>query len=95
LKVKLGGVEFSIVGDYGDCNTDSPAGAAYRIKSIEQATAAFYANCTVKACVPGSVFFDWTQECEAWIWDCYPELDLHGCCGQCAAYGYGTYGWTQ
>jgi len=94
IKVKLAGFEFGISSQSGDDNTDAPAGAVYRNRSIDQATAAFFANCTVKATVPGAIVFDWTQECEAWIWDCYPELDLHGCCGNCAAYGFGTYGWT-
>jgi len=96
VKVKLAGVEVGISSQSGDDNTAAPGDARHRIHSIDHATAAFCCNCTVKAAVPGSFLsFDWTQECEAWIWDCFPELDLHGCCGQCAAFGYGTYGWTQ
>jgi len=94
LKLKLGGVEFALSSRSGDDNTDAPSDAKHRTKSIDSATAAFTCSSTVKAVVPGSYLFDWTQECEAWIWDCYPELDLHGCCGQCGAYGYGAYGWT-
>lgn len=94
VKVKLSGVEVGLSSQSGDDNTAAPQDARHREKVIDVATAAFACSCTVKAAVPGSLFWDWTQECEAWIWDCYPELDLHGNCGQCGAYGYGTYGWT-
>jgi hypothetical protein len=94
IKVKLGGVEFGISSQSGDDNSGAFSDARYRTRVIDTATAAFTCNCTVKARVPGSNGGDWTQECEAWIWDCFPELDLHGNCGQCGAYGYGTYGWT-
>jgi hypothetical protein len=94
LTFKVRGIEFGISSRSGDDNTAAPIDAKHREKVIDAATAAFSCDCTVKATVPGSFFFDWTQECEAWIWDCFPELDLHGNCGQCGAYGYGSYGWT-
>jgi len=95
VKVTLGLVEIGLSSSRGDDNTAAPQDGRVRIRSIEEATASFSCQCTVKAAVPGALLFDWNEECESWIWESWPELDLHGCCGQCCAYGYATYGWTQ
>jgi hypothetical protein len=94
IKVSLGGLEVALSSSSEDDNTDAPIDNYHAEKTLDQDTASFSCNVTMKVHVPADGVFDFTEECEAWIWDSFPELDLHGYCPQCRAFAYGTYGWT-
>lgn len=94
FKVSLGGLEVALSSSNCDDNTDAPIDNFLQEKTLDQETASFCCNVTLKVHLPADGVFDWTEECEAWLWNSFPELDLHGYCPQCQAFAYGTYGWT-
>ena len=79
----------------GDSNSFAGQDGDSDTKLITSDVAVFICNEDTKVRIPGWSFTDWERECETWLWDSFPELDLHGACTNCGAFKFATYGWTQ
>lgn len=93
--VSFGSVSVSLNAAAGDANPYAGQDAGYDTLGITADSAVFQCQQDSKVHFGGASLLDWERECETWLWDSFPELDLHGECSSCGAFHFVTYGWTS